>query len=189
MSVTAFTRSHGVVCFAVPLRSNSDILGSMAGALLATGLGWYWESWRDSRTAPDSEVHGLPDRRELTPLTADTAALLLADFTETTVDGDGRSITLYGIEDHASYFTESEARSAKLRVFALQEAGPVRMVVAQISDSSDAHVFVPHQPITPIRDLLAQWGVTERAVAKKRPYWALWGAKLEALLGLAEPRQ
>lgn len=182
-TIYKYVRDHQPVCFEVDVFNNEHMLDVLPERLLTSGLTWYWQSVREKPLADSRAVRDVPSVRLSTRLTPDHVTLLLDDFREVDIDGDGRAIDLFGVDSNVglSHLDGVHLRPA-LEAFLAREDGPIRIVIIQIHDTSQQYFFVPHDPIESVRILLASWGIDPSSPYKRRPYKHLYGAALEAQL-------
>jgi hypothetical protein len=175
MDFKLYTRTSGVVCYSAQLL-DAGSKDKTVTALLSTRLASYWLSvWRImSESSTD---------RTLTRLTPESRALFLADAQDRDADGYGRAIAVVGWEagDEASLADPTALRSS-LHAFAARETGPIRFVMLQGGDSSEEHLFVPHQPDARVHELLQAFGLDPAKPAlQSLPYERLASETLERL--------
>jgi len=182
MDVVLYSRERGPVCYEIPLFGEEHTLGERTRQLLSSGLDWHWVSARARAADGPSERPSLPETRELTPLTPESVASLVADLKERDIDGYGRTVLLAGAEPARPDAAPAAAFEEALRAFSERGDGPVRIVVVQIGDSPAEHVFVPHQPPAQVVQLLRSWRILPNAPGKIRPYDELRLASLESAL-------
>lgn len=181
-TVVAYVRDRGPIAYTVGFFGEDALLSQLPERLLQSGLVWYWESSRDAPIAEDADTTPAPPERPLSLLTQDNAGLLRQDSEEWDVEGNGRWILIVGLDASAPRRSLRPAEvNAAFRAFAVEEAGPIRIVIHQIPDCKDALVFVPHHLIDPVERLLRGWGVVPEAISRKRSYRDLRTARLESL--------
>ncbi len=185
MTVTAYLRDRGVICYEAPLFDDQRLLAGIPQQLLSTGLDWYWESARTAEAGDSSQVRNLPPTRPLTQLTHDSVTSLHADLRDRDVDGYGRFVAIVGVDPDTTRSPLDHARlRTALEAFIEREEGPIRIVVCQIGDTPRDYIFAPHDPIEPVRGLLEGWQVIPSAIRKTYPYEKLRTVKLESLFDL-----
>ena len=182
--VTLFEREDGVVCYETPLFRDESAdwrpRRELCDQLLSAGeLAWYWASVRDKRVDPATNLVQ-PANRPLTRLTTANSDDLVKDAEEPWVQGYERWICLLGVDDQFDLTALDSSDISRLFVdFAMRESEPIRIVVAQPGDMTPDYIFVPHQPVEAIADLLRRWSITGPVRTKRRPYKRLGVMQIE----------
>lgn len=186
MRVTYYRRDDiGPVCFEAPL-FDDNAAQSTLDVLLAARLSWHWFSVRTRPSETQRANCEVPEHRPLTRLTNDNKTQFLADLTERNDDVHDRAFVLFGHDVEETETVEKrKAFEVALERFIMQESGPFRIIISQVGDSFDEHVFVSHAPITPVKDLLEQLGLKPESAARVRKYRWLGTAKLEDIAEVA----
>lgn len=180
-----YTRKDRPICYETPVLGKETQISALPGQLLSSGLGWCWESERTDGVASDWAHLGLPDKRQMTELTAENTALLQNDLRERNVDDYGRAIGIFGGDPEAiSTLLDEATFRAALAAFSHREEGPIRIVIVQIGDSPVDDIFVPNQPCERVRKLLETWNIGPHTVRKTRRYPK--GRLLEAIYELPD---
>jgi hypothetical protein len=135
-------------------------LDTLPALLLRVDLAWVWESWRQLTVGSDSPVIGLPEDRPLTRLDERTAPLLVGDLHERNADGDGRDLTLYGLDPGAIASLPDLCRLGHLlNLFVWRARGPLEFVLYQEDDAPHDVVFIKPEPAPAVAALLTQLGL------------------------------
>lgn len=182
-----FLRDHGVVCYEFELweREFSELIQD----LQTSGLLWYWHSTRHGAATEKWQHLSLPEFRDLTVLSSQTKHDLHNDLLEENESDYRRSITLYGFESGDNLPSPLDMHSIKesLTSFVAKEEGPLKIVINQITDSFEAHLFVPHSLDPKVERLLETWDVLPNTGKyKTRAYKRLNLAALERQFRLSE---
>ncbi len=182
-----YLRDHGPICYEVPVFADPLVRKELPTQLLLSDLNWLWES---GRRHDIDETHSafdtlLPNKRFITLLTQNNVNLFLADLEERDVDGYGRWIHLFGVDQTSerAMLKPSEILSF-LHEFSTNESGPIRIVIVQVSDIENEYMFMPHKPITEVVDLLKLWGTKWSLDQNRRKYKDLRSATLESTFHL-----
>ena len=181
-----YLREHRPICYELAFFDNQQLLNDLLVQLSLGDLNLYWKSER-LRPLPDtSPAHNLPLERPLTLLTPDKKASFIEDIEERDIDGYGTFIALFGIDSSVA-LTPSDDNSlyTALENFSAREQSPIRIAVIQVGDSFTEHVFVPHEPVKPIKQLLANWKEAYRNINEIHRYKELRLASLESIFRLA----
>jgi hypothetical protein len=183
--LVAYLRNQGPICYEMQIlnieyRSSLELITQQ---LLGSGLLWYWRSSRSYESADAYKDLNLPEERPLTQLTPGSASSLVEDFSELDIDGQGRFIAIFGLDQNSvSRGLDTLGLQSALNNFLQREQGPIRVVVIRIGDMRPQYIFVPHYPIEAVGELLENWGITSTKVEKERPYKKLNEAKLESVI-------
>lgn len=177
---TYFVRPTGPVCTEAPLFLERDVTRRNVYALLNGELKWYWTSELSGDRASGG-TPATPSPRPLTALTDATVDALLADLSETDVDGNRRSLTLFGLQQELVDEGSALELRAALTEFMAHECGPLAVIINQICDSPWAHIFATHQRTVAARAVLTSIGGDESLASRVRPYSQLYTARLETL--------
>jgi hypothetical protein len=184
---TVYLRNQGPIACTARVFYDPEVRTQFPEQLLASGLGWCWESGRRDPTNYSHSDPNLPVVRPVTLLTADNINVFLDDLRERDADDFGRWIYVFGTDQQAiSALLEPEGFRASILKFLNEESGPVRIVLAQVSDMNYEYIFVPHEPLESVRRLLDSWGVDLNSPSRTRRYEQLYTAKLESLLHIVE---
>lgn len=186
--ITRYVRDAGVICYELPVfRGLEAGETTVVQQLLTRGLHWCWESCRRAEAANVEVVGDLPEKRALTELTTETSATLLADLQEVDTEHDLRFVAVFGVDPGTLGMVmdpyQFHLRQA-LEHFVRFQQGPIRVVLIQIGDKNEDYVFVPHEPLEPVKKLLEAWGIVPEAAVKNRRYFSLGVASLESSYGL-----
>jgi len=188
-------RDSGVICYRTNLFGmRTDLDRNIdnfkpARDMLSTDLWWYWESYRliPGLKGPVTGKLDLPDERPLTMLTPDNVELLIAEWCEQCEIDAGRYFSIIGL-DKGVILPQDNAEALKemIRDFSFNENGPIHIVIINSGESSDEDIYVPHEPIDQVRNLLSLWGlpknVSKRLKMRGEPY-------LNYAFGFAVPRK
>lgn len=189
--MNVYIRDRGPICFEAKVFFDPALLVQLQGELLSSGLDWCWESIRrdTDEIIPESN---LPPARPMTSLAAANIEEFLSDLRERDADGYGRWVALFGVDPCTVGALLDGPTSPSFRMaferFTSSEAGPIRIVVVQVSDHNYEYVFVPQHPVDAVSNLLKEWGITF-ANRKSRPYKALRLAQLETIYEVHGPRR
>ncbi len=183
--LTAYLRNQGPICYETEILdlNNKQALEEWTKQLFDIGLGWYWESARARPPAEGSPYLYLPEQRPLTLLNSISLESFLDDLSERDVDGYARFFAVFGVDTDVALnvLDDAQFRSA-LNSFLKDEEGPIRITVIQIGDSPWEHVYVSHNPIKPVQELLESWKIIPSAEKQERPYKHLNIARFESIL-------
>lgn len=182
MEYTLYTRTHGPICYELPLFRWEVPSDTFFKQLLGSSIHWYWKSARRYDPSPTSAGLGLPAERPLTHLTQANVDEFKKDLQERDLNDDMRFIALYGVDPNVHPCSPLSTWLHKaLQEFMRFEQGPLWIVVIQIGDCNEELVYTTHTPPDPVLALLRVWGVEGKAPRRVLPYHRLWLAKLEEM--------
>ncbi len=185
---TLYTREKGPICYEFrlfPWSWNNISRESFYRQLFSSFIRWYWQSARRYEADQASVGLQLPPRRPLTQLTESNTAEFSRDLDERDINGDMRSIVLFGVDPQACPGSSLQVwLKDALKEFLEHEQGPLWLVIVQIGDCNQEQIFVTHAPPAPVQALLRVWGVADRPPRWVRRYRALGVAQLEYLRSL-----
>ena len=170
-----YVRESGCVVAYAPIFAEvpDDAMDARVGELLASGLGWIWQSGRHWPAAEDSPMHDQPQERGLTKLMPQTAATLTADLVERDSGGDRRSVSLFGVDNGAAEaLLDRNTLIEAIRAFETREEGLVHMLIVQVGDLNYDEVYVCHRPSAAVQSLLNAWNIPSLGsrLARTSPY-------------------
>jgi hypothetical protein len=191
--MAVYYRDRGPICYEASVFFNPAPRAGLPRELLSSKLDWCWESERRCHPGdvPDDTYDDpdLPRIRPLTPLTVANEAEFFRDLRERNADQYARFIALFGVDPSTTTtLLDAVGFRAALESYTKREDGPIRIVVIQLSDSNWEHVYLPHQPIPAMRELLGTWGLDLARAHPKLPYRRLSAARLENLYKLLSAR-
>ncbi len=167
-----FTREAGPICYELPVFGDPA-----AGVARLTGspFVWYWESARRERPAPFAS-------RRLERLD-ESAARLLEALAHRDADELGLFVAAYGVHADAAPVRDAATITDHLRDFAAARQGPLEVVIVQLGDAPEEHLFVDRHPSPAAGELLRRLGADERPW-RDVPYRRLGLAALESVFGV-----
>ena len=169
-----YWRDKGNIAYQTRLFELSEI-EQLVDQLLSSNLDWYWESERNKEPDEESLELQLPKWRLLTSLDKITASVFLSDLKEHDIDTDGRYILMIGlIPGTSTDLIKGENRQCAIDEFRQQEAGPIKMMIYRGCDFRKEFIFVSHDPIQPVLQLLNQWGLSPSLVNKHKSLFRRW---------------
>jgi hypothetical protein len=181
--VTAFLRNKGVICYETQIFERAEV-SNLPELLLSSDLSWSWESSPPLIDGVNPMSDNLLPPRQLTKLTQETSASLVADLEERTDDGYGRTLLAFGFDMNApDLMLEQSKLLEAMQQFTSYEKGPLRIVLFRDGDSPVDYAFVSHEPTEQVTKFMAIWGITKDSVNEIRNYDDLHTIKLELLLG------
>ena len=188
MTVTAYLRDKGVICYAMPVweKGNAQQAHAFARSLLESQLDWYWESERRYSPSKDHAQWALPKTRPLTNLAKANSENLVKDCLEQDESDDGRYLAIIGCLGGESSVSTKERLQIAMRRFAIDEEGPIKIVISQPGDMAEDYIFVPHKLDHKVKSLLALWGLKLEEKMKTRKYQRLRIATLESIFEIGE---
>src|SRR5436853_7845829 len=97
MENVVYFRDKGPICYTGHVFYRSEDLVELPRLLLASELGWCWESGRRELNDDTYDNPNLQPVRPLSRLTNDNAELFIADLRERKADRIGRWINMFGM--------------------------------------------------------------------------------------------
>lgn len=169
--MTLFTRASGVVCVEapniIPNRRSLDDVWGFVYALRSRDLDWVW-------------LGGSIEMPVV--LSGATEHALIADLRAGEDARHWPHTTLVGVDPgRADELAPPDAFAAALLRFAATEDGPIRIVVFQIGGAPEQRVFLPHQRVRAVDELLTEFGIGPDLAARQCEYVPRSGITLEAL--------
>lgn len=184
MGSTLYARDQGPICYETQLLDldNKSSLKDFIQQLLTASICWHWASIRTEEVGEDSEVKDLPEIRPYAHLRSNTAEDLFNDILEENQDRYGRGLVIIGVDPDLTIPTFSrEWLSMALEAFLQKEEGSIKIILIRIGDMREQYIFIPHNPIAPVKKLLERCGVIPSSIVKSRKYEHLRLVKLESL--------
>lgn len=180
MKVIMYSRDNGPTGFKVSAHDDDalEALAKIVSSNTVANSAWIWASDRNGELPPGSSSLS-PSVRPPTVLTRETWKWIVSDFKERDANGEGRSLTLFGLDKKVvrSGALPDDLRQRLVKFDQGEESG-IHFVLSLLIDSGP-YIFVPKTISSIAAAALEALRIDDASLVEERPYKKMRRSSLE----------